>query len=104
MKTKSEPENGRPPTRPLSFRQVVTRALRDPAFARQLRQWAAKANAGDPAARAQISQWFKLTPAELKTLQLPDDFDPLRVCTIPTFVPLVGFLAFIRPRKKKKAK
>jgi hypothetical protein len=83
------------PTKPLSFKKIVKRILKDAAFAKFIHGEIIKARDGDSAAEALVSKHFRPLPKEMKDLKLPKRFLDMtniddRCTTHPTFM-LIDF-------------
>lgn len=89
------------PTTPMSFQEMVQRALKDPKFANSLHKLAKRA-VTDDAALAELNNTFAFSPAELKCLGISDAetraLGPR--CTVPTRTWTVTFLPFLPGHKK----
>jgi hypothetical protein len=94
--TKKPKSKAHAKAKPLSFKQLVVRSLKETGFAADLRRLAGDA-ATDDAALAELRQTFALTPAELNKLgfSAKDEKRLIERCTVPTLVHLVDFVNFL---------
>ena len=93
------------PQKPVSYKQLINTALKNPDYAQRVFRLAKKAAAGDEAALAQLRQNFALSPGELKRLNITSAqaASLFESCTIPTVTHFLACLAFFPGRKKKAA-
>jgi hypothetical protein len=64
----------RKPAKPLSYKEMVNKILRNPAYARFFHGELIKARKGNKEAEKNVAAHFKFQPKELKALKLPKDF------------------------------
>ena len=97
----------RKPAKPLSYKEMVNKILRNPAYARFFHGELIKARKGNKEAEKNVAAHFKMRPDELKALKLPPGWGDCSGACTDTTATTTNLFEFVTPvhvwpKKRKK--
>jgi hypothetical protein len=87
----------RKPAKPLSFKEVVKKILKDPAYAKFFHGELVKARKGNKEADKNVAAHFKIRPEELKALKLPPGWGSCSGACTDTTATTTNVFDFVTP-------